>query len=365
MASRVRIGVIGVGFGARVHIPAYQSEGLDVVAVCSRREERGREAAERYGIRHVYTDYERMARMDGLDAVSVVSPRLLHYPMAMAALEAGKHVLCEKPFTTDLDHARGLWNKAASTGVTAMLAHEFRFASARARVKELIDEGFIGPLHMALVSLVRDSGLRRHLAPFDAEDDVAAAGGGLLFGLGSHYVDCLRHWFGEVASVSGQVFTHVPERTHPDSEKVVQATADDAMELSVRFATGGWACMTGSYVSVAGPGSTIEVYGRDGTLVTPQGAGVNPPAHGTLLGAKAGQKQLEELPIPERLEPFADERDGRLMPMRLLVREFLRGIETGTSPSPNFYDGYRVQQVLHAVRESSATGQTVQIAPED
>ena len=364
MASRVRIGVIGVVFGTRVHIPAYQSEGLDVVAVCSRREERGREAAERYGIPHVFTDYERMVRMDGLDAVGVVTPRLLHYPMAMAALEAGKHVLCEKPLTTELDHARRLWRKAVSTGVTAMLAHEFRFASARARVKELIDEGFLGPLHMALVSLVSDSGLR-HLEPLDAEDDVAAAGGGLLFGQGSHYVDCLRHWFGDVSSVSGQVFTHVPERTDPDSGKVVQATADDAMELSLRFAAGGRARMTGSYVSIAGSGSSIELYGRDGTLVTPQGAGWGPPAHGTLLGAKAGQTQLEEIPVPARLEPFVDERDHRLMPMRLLVREFLRGIETGTSPSPNFHDGYRVQQVLHAVRESSATGQTIQIAPED
>jgi len=106
--------------------------------------------------------------------------------------------------------------------------------------------------------------------------------------------------------------------------------------------------------------ATIEIYGRDGTLVTPQ-SGVNPPAHGTLLGARLGEEALAELPIPARLEPFADPRDDRLVPFRLLVREFLRGVDEGTSPSPNFYDGYRCQQVLDAVRESSRAGHTVAI----
>ena len=363
--SAVRIGVIGVGFGSRVHIPAYQSEGLDVVAVCTRREETGRAAAERFGVPSVFTDHEAMLGMDGLDAVAVVGPRELHHPMAMAALEAGKHVICEKPFTTELHHARDLWRKAEATGLTAMVAHEFRFASARARVRELVDEGYVGPLHMVRAWVVRDSKIRSRGAPYDRRSDDAAGGAGLLWSQGSHYVDCLLHWFGDVASVSGDVFTHLPERTDPETSEVVQATADDAFGLTLRFASGGWAHLTGSYASVAGSGSGFEVYGSDGTLVTPQAANTtNPPAHGTVLGAKAGAKGLEELAIPERLQPFTDDRDDRLMPMRLLVREFLRGIETGTSPSPSFRDGYRVQQVLHAVRESSATGRTVQIPAE-
>ncbi len=364
--SAVRIGVIGVGFGARVHIPAYQSEGLDVVAVCTRHEETARAAAERFGIGSVFTDHEAMLGMDGLDAVAVVGPRELHHPMALAALEAGKHVICEKPFTTELHHARDLWRKAEATGLTAMVAHEFRFASARARVRELVDEGYVGALHMVRAWLVRDNKMRSSGAPYDAGSDDAAGGGGLLWSQGSHYVDCLLHWFGEVASVSGDVFTHVSERTDPQTSELVRATADDAFALTLRFASGGWAQLTGSYASIAGAGSGFEVYGGEGTLVTPQAVGSpNPPAHGTLLGAKAGAKGLSELPIPERLAPFVDDRDDRLMPMRLLVREFLRGIETGTSPSPSFRDGYRVQQVLHAVRESSATGRTVQIPAEE
>jgi predicted dehydrogenase len=245
-----------------------------------------------------------------------------------------------------------------------MIAHEFRFASARMRVKELIDEGFPGPLHMALLSLV--NGPRRPVRPRPLTDrDDAAQGGGFLWGLGSHYIDCLRHWFGEVESVSGQVATLLGERTLPDSEETVQATGDDTFSFTLNFAGGGRAIMTGTNAAPFGPGARVEIYGRDGALVTPHvGPGVNPPSHGTILGAKVGDEGLTALPIPERLAPFADDRDDRLMPFRLLVQEFLRGIRRGTSPGPNFYDGFRCQQVLDAVRESSATGRVIPIPPE-
>ena len=364
-SSPARIGVIGVGFGATVQIPGFQSEGAEVTAVCTRRPERAQEAAERFGIPHTFTDYEEMVKADYVDAVSVVGPVNLHHPMTMAALNAGKHVLCEKPFALGQGQAREMWQKAQETGVTAMITHEFRFASARMRVKELIDEGYIGSLNMALIRLA--NGPQRGFRPRPMSDrDDASVGGGFLGALGSHYIDCLRHWFGEVASASGQAYTHYPERTDPDSGSSVQATADDTFNFTLTFESGGWANMTGTNVAPFGPGGNIEIYGRDGTLVTPHtGNGYNPPPHGTLLGAKPGDEALAQLPIPDRLEPFADDRDDRLMPFRLLVREFFRGIREGTSPAPNFYDGYRCQQVLDAVRESSATGRVVHIPAED
>ena len=362
--SSLRIGVIGVGFGAAVQIPGFQSEGVEVTAVCARRLERAKEAAERFHIPLVYDDYHEMLRDAPLDAVSVVSPIPLHHPMTLAALDAGKHVLCEKPFALDQIQAREMWQKAESTGLTAMIGHEFRFASARMQVKELIDEGYLGPLHMVLMSLV--NGPRRGFRPRPLTDrDDATQGSGFLWGLGSHYIDCLRHWFGEVTSVSGHVSTHLGERTLPDSDATVQATADDTFNFALGFAQGGWATMTGTNAAPFGPGASVEIYGRDGTLVTPhEDTGVNPPPHGTILGAKAGDDALAEIPIPERLQPFADERDGRLMLFRLMVREFLRGVQEGTSPAPNFYDGFRCQQVLDAVRESSTTGRVVHILRE-
>jgi predicted dehydrogenase len=191
------------------------------------------------------------------------------------------------------------------------------------------------------------------------ERDSAAMGAGFLWGLGSHYIDCLRHWLGEVESVSGVVRNFRPDRMQGD--QIVPADADDTFLFTLNFVNGTIAHMVGSRAVAFGPGPGVEIYGSEGTLVTPQ-RGVNPPAHGTILGARSGDPAgLQELPIPEELQPFADDRDDRLMPFRLMTREFVRGIREGTSPAPNFYDGLRCQQIMDAVRQSSATGERVKI----
>jgi predicted dehydrogenase len=363
----VRVGVVGVGFGAAVHIPGFQSEGVEVIAVCTRRQERAEEAAAKFGIPNVFTDYDEMLKMPELDAVSIVSPVPLHHPMSIAALDAGKHVMCEKPFTLNQALAQEMWEKAQRSGLTAMVAHEFRFASARMRVKELLDEGYIGDMRLCLMRLVQ-GGFRPGAAaapagpqPFVPERDQAAMGAGFLWGLGSHYIDCLRHWFGEVESVSGDAVNFTPDRL--SGNEVVKADADDTFSFTLHFAEGGYAQMVASRAAPFGSGAGVEIYGSGGALVTPQ-RGVNPPAHGTLLGAKVGDEKLVEMEIPERLQPFADDRDDRLMPFRMLAREFVRGIHEGTSPAPSFYDGLRCQQVMDAVRESSLTGRRIAIPVE-
>src|SRR5438105_2754502 len=164
-AQPIRIAVAGVGFGAAVHIPAFQSEGLEVVAVHSRRWERVEEAAKRFGILHAFTDYDEMLGLDGLDAVSIATPVTLHHPMTLAALKAGKHVICEKPFTVNQEEARDLWRTAESSGLTAMVAHEFRFSSGRMRAKELIDEGFVGRPRLVLMRLLMGFGRPGAAAP--------------------------------------------------------------------------------------------------------------------------------------------------------------------------------------------------------
>lgn len=359
----IRVGMAGVNFGAVVHIPGFQSEGLEVVAVCARRRETADEAAERFGIPNVFTDYDAMLKLDGLDAVSIATPEALHAPMTLAALAAGKHVICEKPFATDQASACQVLDAARGSGLTAMVGHEFRFASARMRAKELIDEGYIGNLRFVLMRLILGTpgtaGTR--LAAPTAAPPAVTSSSGFLGRLGSHYVDCLRHWFGEVESVSGDLanFT-VLQR---DGAEAARNAADDSFLFTLHFANGGWAQMVGSRAGSFAPAPSVEIYGDAGTLVTPQ-RGVNPPAHGTLLGAKVGEEKVQELPIPERLQPFTDDRDDRLMPFRLLVREFVRGIHEGTSPGPNLYDGFRCQQILDAVFESSRTGRRVEIPPE-
>jgi len=363
--GRIRVGVMGVGFGALVHIPAFQSEGVDVVAVSSRRLSRAEEEAHRFGVRHAFDDFAAMLALPELDAVSIATPPEAHLDLVTQALTAGKHVLCEKPFTLHAEEADSLRGLARDRGLTAMVAHEFRFASARRRAKELIADGYIGRPQFARAAMVLPGpGAASSAAappPYNPRRDSAALGAGLLGSLGSHYIDGLIDWFGPVASVSACLVNLSPERQ--DGTQIVKADADNFYLLHLTFANGLIAELCGATGFAFGSGASIEVHGTDGALVTPQGLNWNPPSHGLLLGAKVGAAGLEPLDIPPRLEPFVDDRDDRLMPFRLLVREFLRGIETGISPSPNFDDAYHCRAVLDAARESSVSGVRIQIAP--
>ena len=183
----VRIGVIGVGFGTRVQIPGFQSEGFEVVAVCSRQRERAEEAAKNFGIPNTYTDYREMLSQPGLDAVSIVTPPNLHHEMTIAALEAGKHVLCEKPFAMDQQQAKEMWDKAQETKLTGMVTHEFRFAPARAYVKELLQQGYIGELLNVSITFFLLSGRQQRPGhgPLEWRRQYSQ-GGGELAGIGSH-----------------------------------------------------------------------------------------------------------------------------------------------------------------------------------
>ncbi len=350
-AEGLRVGVIGVGFGAQVHIPAFQSEGMNVVAICARHHDRVDEAAKRFGISGIYTDYQALIDHPGLDVVSVVTPAAQHYEIAKAALEAGKHIICEKPFTVDAQQARELWDMAQARKLTAMIAHEFRFAPGRSYVKELIEKGYIGePRHLSF-TLFMNIPQRPGGSPSRASQTGSS---GMLGALGSHYIDCMRDWFGEILSAEGSVFERIGEKGNA-------ADGNRAFSFLLRFANGAWGTMVSSFESPFGQGAKMELYGSEGSLHTPQ-IGANPAQEGIVLGATIGQSDgLEELSLPDRLRPFDDDRDPRLAAFRSFVRRFQSGVAEGTSPAPNFYDGLRCQRVLDAIQESTLSGLRVDI----
>jgi predicted dehydrogenase len=354
------VGIIGVGFGGDVHAPGFRSEGWEVAAIYSRSEARAREASERLGVADYYTDAFELIERDDLDAVAITTPPAPHRDLAVAALRSGKHVLCEKPFA--LNAAQGAEMRAAAeeTGLTAMTAHEFRFTPQRGYIKRLLGEGYVGEFQLASLELfmgraVTDSPPPVTWAALEAE------GGGFLGALGSHYIDGLRYWFGDVATVTARLDTLWPDRLDPATGQLVAAETDDTFSFTLTFKNGGAATMTASMAVNPGPGARIMVNGTKGTLVATQ-PGPNPEEGGVVLGGQTGDGSLRALPTPAEYMPFSDDRDPRLMAFRLLLREFNRGIDEGTSPAPNFTDGLRCQEVLDAVRESSRTGRTVTLA---
>jgi predicted dehydrogenase len=152
--------------------------------------------------------------------------------------------------------------------------------------------------------------------------------------------------------------TFQPDRTDADTGAVVQSETDDSFTFTLGFKNGGSATMTCSSAVIPARGARIAVMGSEGTLFAEQ-ASPNPAEDGGILGSQGGP--LEPIETPARLMPFSDGRDPRLMAFRLLVRDFNRGIEDGVSPTPNFVDAWRCQQILDAIRESSDTGRTITI----
>ena len=354
MSAKRKVGIIGVGFGAQVHAPGFRSEGWEVAAICSRSLDKAKKAAAEGGIPDAYADPRQLIGRADLDAVSIITPPGAHHALSLAALAAGKHVLCEKPFAMDAEQARAMVEAAAKSKRTAMIAHEFRHTPQRAYIRQLLHEGYIGRFRLCTIELFLD----RYVTPEPRPYTWLARrseGGGLLGALGSHYIDALRDWFGEVASVSGRLETLRPDCS--EEGRIVQADSDDTFAFTLTFRNGGSATMIASFATTPSRGARLVVMGDRGTLIAEQ-SGPNPMEDGVVIASRDGSP-LQPLPTPPQYTPFKDARDHRLMAFRLLVRDFTRGVEEGASPAPNFSDGLRCQEVLDAVRESSASGRTV------
>ena len=359
MTTRARrVGVIGLGFGAQVYIPAFQSEGWEVAAVSARNRERAASVAAAANVRDVHTDPLELIAREDLDAVAIATPPRAHHDLAIAALTAGKHVLCEKPFALNAAQAAAMCDAAERSGRTAMVGHEFRFSPQRAHIRQLLAEDYIGAPRLCTIELFLD----RYVTPkprpltwlaYESE------GGGLLGALGSHYVDGLRDWFGEVKSVTGRLDTLRPELADPKTGAIVRAETDDTFQFTLEFMSGTFATMIASFAATPTRGASTVVMGDRGTLRADQ-PGPNPMDDGVVLTSRDGAA-FAPLATPAQYVPATDARDPRLAAFRRLVRAFGTGIDERRSPSPNFTDGLRCQEVLDAVRLSSREGRTVRL----
>lgn len=148
MGNTLKIGVIGCGSIARErHLPEYAAEeNVDIVAVCDIVQERAEEVASRYHAQPYY-DYQQLLKDEEIEAVSVCTPNALHAPVSIAALEAGKHVLCEKPMATNRKEAERMIAAAQAAGKKLMIAHNQRFVPSHVRARQLLASGELGKVY--------------------------------------------------------------------------------------------------------------------------------------------------------------------------------------------------------------------------
>jgi predicted dehydrogenase len=345
---KLRVAVAGTSFASDVHIPVFQSHPrTEVVAVSSGRAARAERTARQHAIPKHYTDFEEMLDKERPDLFSIATPPAQHFPMTMAALSRGIHVLCEKPFALNAGEAGRMKAAADHTAVVAMIDYEFRFSPARMYMKELLRQDYIGEIRMADFNIHFDWRTLPEDKDWNWWSDTAL-GGGVLGAFGSHAVDALRNMMGEPRRLFCDLVTFVRDR------KGGTVTSDDSFNMIVEFMSGSRASI--QITQAAGMNDArFGIYGTDGQLV------ITNIHMNELVGGKRIKGKSEPIHVPERLRLDPEEHPLR-PPFRALLNEMVHAIDNRLpSPSPNFEDALRSQIILDAARRSAQQGSWVDL----
>ena len=349
----VRIGVIGTGFARRVQLPGLRLvPGVRVTAVASGRRANAETAASEFGIPHVFGDGLELVRSDDVDVVIISSTPDTHARYALAALEAGKHVLCEKPTALNAGEAQRMLAAAERRPrQLAWIDNELRFEPNRRKVHDLIRAGAIGAVrHLELVlrPYLRGDGRPQATdAPWSWWSD-AAKGGGLLGAVGSHLIDLCRFWTAsEVVHVAGGVATFVTQR-RDETGADRPVTADDFASFVLRLGSGAVATITLTAVAFHGAGHHTQITGSDGTFVL---------TGETKLEVGRPGAPLEDVSVTDDLAGLVPVNNMWARSFVRLMRELVGRLEgeTATGTPATFRDGAQVQRVLDAVRRGGST----------
>jgi predicted dehydrogenase len=345
-----KVAVIGASFAKAAFLPALATiPSAEVVAIASARMSSAQAAAEAFKIPKAYDDWQQMLAEQQLDLVCIATPTHTHAPMTLAALEAGAHVLCDKPMAMNAGESEAMLSKAKALGRIHMVDHELRFNPTRQKIKALLDEGFVGQVqHVNIVNITPSWGDPAS-RPKDDWWSLEETGGGRLGANGSHQIDMLRWWLGDVASVMGQVKTMVPDRRDKNTGEAWTATADDVSWFSLEMQSGALAQVFMSGVAAHNMGNHTQIFGSEGSILLSNDDEV-------LRLAKRGE-DFEELSINDPNAELPGVNAGIWnVSVVALMQELVSAIQQGRAlqAGATFADGLKCQQVMDAVRQASA-----------
>ncbi|HUQ55617.1 Gfo/Idh/MocA family oxidoreductase [Lentzea sp.] len=334
--------------------------------------DRTRAAAERLGWAEAVTDWKSVLDRDDVHVVDICTPGDTHAEIAIAALNAGKHVLCEKPMANTVDEAVAMAEaaeRAALRGVRAMVGFTYRRVPALGLARQLVAQGRLGRIHHVRAQYLQDW-IVDPAAPLSWRLDKAKAGSGALGDIGAHIVDATQFILGDtVAEVSGTLETFVTQRplasehsglSGTASEESGPVTVDDAALFLARFAGGALASFEATrFANGRKNALRIEVNGSAGSLAFDfEDMNVLQFFDGTEDSAVAGFRRIV---VTEPEHPYvaawwpAGHGLGYEHAFTHQAVDFVRAVAEGTDPTPTFADGLQVQRVLAAVETSAAS----------
>lgn len=354
------VAVVGTGFGQKVHIPGFQAHPLTQIAAVYHRDlAQAKALAQEYDIPHACSAIEEVVALPEVQGVSISTPPFLHFEMAKTVLQAGKHLLLEKPTTLSASQAQELYHLAAETGAVTAMDFEFRYAPAWLRFQELLSDGyFIGHKRLVKIDwLVSGRADPRRPWNWYARKD---KGGGALGALGSHTFDYIHWLFGPVKRLCAQLRTAIPTRPDPETGEQKPVDADDTCTLLLELADGTPCQVCISAVTYQGRGHWVEVYGDRGSLILGSD-NQNDYVHGFKLWAALAGEALELQEIPDRLAFEKTFADGRIAPFMQVVDRWVQGIEQGKSLGPSLTEGVYSQLLMDLTHQSHETRNWVDV----
>jgi predicted dehydrogenase len=350
--SKIGVAVVGTGFGQAIHIPGFQHHPrTEIVAVHNRDLGKAKAIADSHKIPYAYNQLERILALPEVEAVSISTPPFLHYEMGKMVLEAGKHLLMEKPMNLSAQETKKLYHLAAEKGLVATADFEFRFIPAWQLLAEYLQQNYVGQIRLIKIDwmVASRANPERPWNWYSRKD----MGGGALGAVGSHAFDYISWLFGSVKRLCAMLTCAIKERPDPNDGGVLKPVdADDTCLLMLELADGTPCQLSISSVTYQGRGHWVEVYGDRGTLILGSD-NLKDYVHGfRLLAAPAG-KSLAEVEIPKRLafpQVFAD---GRLAPFIRVVDRFVEAIDAGQSLVPSLREGVYSQLLMDLTHQSN------------
>ena len=351
MKEKLKIGIIGTGTISDMHIQGYlQNPNVCLYAFCDLNEDLARTKAKKHGVPHVFTDYHEMLALEELDAVSVCTWNAAHAPCAIAALEAGKHVLCEKPMSVSAALAEEMKAAADKSGKLLMIGFVRRYGNDCKILMDFINDGQLGDIYYAKATYIRKLG-----NPGGWFGNKELSGGGPLIDLGVHVIDLTRFVMGnpKPVAVSGVTFEKLGNRSHIQAkEHYLSSSAtdhdicnvEDMATALVRYDNGAVLSVEVSFsLHTKEDTGTVEFFGTKG------GAKLNPKLE---LYGEIGNYLVDMTPDADTALSFNGLFDGE-------IDHFVDCICNGTPCRSPAQDGVDISRILDAIYESARLGHEV------
>jgi predicted dehydrogenase len=356
----IGVGMLGYAFMGKAHANGYKKLAYmawppplmpQLVVIAGRDEGAVSEAARRYGFQRYVTDWRELVADPEVQLFDNGGPNNLHAEPTIAAAEAGKHVICEKPLGRDAAESHEIWQRVEAAGVVHMCAFNYRFVPAVRLARELLEAGEVGEIHHFR---------GRYLQEWGATDTEAwrfekeAAGSGALGDLGTHVVDLARYLVGEVSSVAAIAATFQPGRE-----------VDDAFEAAVRFASGAVGTIEATRFAQGRKNAfSWEINGSKGSIAFDL-------ERLNELQVSEGTKGFRTVLVSEAEHPFWEWwwPHGHVIGWEhtfVHELEHLLGAIAGRNQvaphGATFEDGYRAAEVCDAILRSAESGRRVEVA---